>query len=341
MTMGKGCAILGWGTALPDQVVSNDQMASRFDTTDEWIVERSGIRTRHVMSGPFFVSPDTDGAGSMIGTTGRLAVRAAAAALRSSGTRPGEVGMVILCTATPDKQMPPTAAMVAAELGIHCGAMDVNAVCAGFMHGIVTAAGFIAGGTERVLLIGSETMTRAVDWSDRASAFLFGDGAGAVVLGGVEGEGSLLGWDLGVDGSLSHILYADHGSGMIMKGREVFRHAIRVTVESAGISMGKAGVTASNIDLFVPHQANARITESVAGRLGIGADRIASTIDWTGNTSSASIPLALISSIEAGRLHQGSLVLLAGFGSGLSWGSAVWRWSGDSLHPAGSEPTHR
>jgi 3-oxoacyl-[acyl-carrier-protein] synthase-3 len=225
--------------------------------------------------------------------------------------------------------MPATAAMVAGELGIHCGAMDVNAVCAGFMHGLVTAAGLIAGGVEPILLIGSETLTRAVDWTDRSTAFLFGDGAAAVVLGAVEGDGSLLGWDLGVDGTLSHILYADHGFGMVMKGREVFRNAVRVTVESAKLSMEQAGVTASDIDLFVPHQANARIIGSVAGRLGIRPDRIASIIDSTGNTSSASIPLALIDSIEAGRLQPGSFILLAGFGSGLSWGSAVWRWRDD------------
>src|SRR5271156_5646470 len=154
MKMGDGCAILGWGTALPTQVVSNREMATRFDTTDEWIVERSGIRSRHVASGPFVVSSDADPLRTMIGTTGELAVKAGASALRSSGTEPGDLGMLILCTSTPDKQMPSTAAMVAAELGVHCGAMDVNAVCAGFMHGLVTAAGFIAGGSQRVLLIG-------------------------------------------------------------------------------------------------------------------------------------------------------------------------------------------
>ncbi len=329
MKMGNGCGILGWGTALPTQVVSNRQIASRLDTTEEWILERSGIQTRHVASGPFFVPSEYEAPAVMNGTTGALAVRAGGSALKSGGTDPRDLGMLILCTSTPDRPMPATAAVVADELGIHCGAMDVNAVCAGFVHGLVVAAGLIAGGVERILLIGSETMTRAVDWTDRSSAFLFGDGAAAVVLGPVEGEGSLLGWDLGVDGSLSHILYADQGSGMIMKGREVFRNAVRVSVESANISMRQAGVAASDIDLFVPHQANARIMESIAGRLGIRSDRIASIIDSTGNTSSASIPLALVDSIEAGRLHPGSLILLTGFGSGLSWGSAVWRWDGD------------
>jgi 3-oxoacyl-[acyl-carrier-protein] synthase-3 len=173
-------------------------------------------------------------------------------------------------------------------------------------------------------------MTRTVDWTDRTTAFLFGDGAGAVVLDVVDGPGSLLGWDLGVDGTLSHLLYADHGSGMRMKGAEVFRNAVRVSVESAGLSMERAGVKASDIDLFVPHQANARIIESVAQRLGIDPDRTANTIGSTGNTSSASIPFALVDAVETGRLRPGSLILFAGFGSGLSWGSAVWEWDGRS-----------
>jgi 3-oxoacyl-[acyl-carrier-protein] synthase-3 len=311
-------------------VVSNDEIASLLDTTSDWIVERSGIRLRHVASGPLFVPPEGPSPERTIGTTTGLAVRAAKTAMESSATSPADLGMLILCTATPDKQMPATAAMVAAELDIHCGAMDLNAVCAGFVHGLVVAAGLIASGVERVLLIGSETMTRAVDWTDRSSAFLFGDGAAAVVLEAAEGKGSLLGWDLGVDGTLSHILYADHGSGMVMKGREVFRHAIRVSVESATLAMERAGVTASEIDLFVPHQANKRIMESVVVRLGLQPDRTASIIAATGNTSSASIPLALVDAIVAGRLRPGSLVLFAGFGAGLSWGSAVWQWHGDS-----------
>jgi 3-oxoacyl-[acyl-carrier-protein] synthase-3 len=326
MNTGDGCAILGWGKALPSQVVSNMEIASHLETSDEWIVDRSGIRLRHVASGPHFVSSDAQDSEVMIGTTGVLAVQAAESALESSGTRPNDVGMLILCTSTPDKQMPATAALVAAELGVHCGALDVNAVCAGFMHGLVVAASLTASGVDRVLLIGSETMTRAVDWDDRSSAFLFGDGAAAVVLGSVGGESSLLGWDLGVDGALSHILYADHGSGIVMQGREVFRNAVRMSVESANASMRQAGVKASDIDLFVPHQANARIMESVGMRLGIPTDRTASIIQSTGNTSSASIPLALIDSIESGRLQSGALVLLVGVGSGMSWGSAVWRW---------------
>ena len=171
-------------------------------------------------------------------------------------------------------------------------------------------------------------MTRVVDWNDRSTAFLFGDGAAAVVLEATTGPGSLLGWDLGVDGTLSNILYAEHGSGMSMKGQEVFRSAVRVTVESARLSMERSGVGPSDIDLFVPHQADARIMESVAGRLKLSPDRVASSIGATGNTSAASIPLTLIEAVESGRLESGDLILFAGFGAGMTWGSAVWQWGG-------------
>jgi 3-oxoacyl-[acyl-carrier-protein] synthase-3 len=206
--------------------------------------------------------------------------------------------------------------------------MDLNAACAGFTYGLVTAAGLVAAGMERVLLIGAETLSRATNWEDRTNAFLFGDGAGAVVVEAVPGEGSMLGWDLGVDGSLVDLLYADHGLGMAMRGQEVFRKAVRVTVDSARLSLERAKATIDDIALFVPHQANIRIMEAAASRLGLPAERIASTIDRTGNTSSASIPLALVDALDNGRLHDGDLVLLSGFGAGMTWGSAVWRWQG-------------
>jgi 3-oxoacyl-[acyl-carrier-protein] synthase III len=307
-------------------VVSNDEISSLLDTSDDWIVERSGIRFRRVAAGPFASNRMQSSAPESIGTTGELAIRAARGALVTAGVRPDDIGMLVLCTATPDKQMPATSAVVAAELGITSGAMDLNAVCAGFMYGLITTAGLIAAGVDRVLLIGSETMTRAVNWSDRSSAFLFGDGAAAVVVETVEGPGSLLGWNLGVDGTLANLFYAEHGSGMTMKGPEVFRNAVRMTVESARRSMDRAGVKPSDIDLFVPHQANSRIFESVAARLGLSPDRIASIIERTGNTSSASIPLTLVDAIERGRLERGDLILFAGFGSGMAWGSAVWQW---------------
>jgi 3-oxoacyl-[acyl-carrier-protein] synthase-3 len=205
--------------------------------------------------------------------------------------------------------------------------MDLNAACAGFTYGLVTASALIDSGLERILLVGAETLSRATNWQDRTSAIIFGDGAGAVVVESVPGEGSLLAWDLGVDGSQVDLLYADHGGpGMAMKGQEVFRRAVRVTSDSARASLEQAKVTVEDVALFVPHQANFRIMTAVAERLGIAGDRIASVVESTGNTSSASIPLALVSAIEAGRLQDGDVVLFAGFGAGMTWASAVWRW---------------
>jgi len=324
-----GVTITGWGTALPERVVSNDDIATLFDTSDEWIYERSGIHKRHAATGPFVapaasVHPPESG----LGTTGTLAVEAGRRALEKAGVGPEEIGLVIVCTTTPDQLIPANSASVAAALGIRSGAMDLNAACAGFTYGLVTASGLVAAGAERVLLIGAETLTRATNWEDRTNAFLFGDGAGAVVVEEVTGEGSLLGWDLGVDGNLVHLLYAQHSSGMVMRGKEVFRRAVLATVESATASLERAKVGVDQISLFVPHQANARIMEAAAHRLGLPSERIASVIERTGNTSSASIPLALIDALEHGRVNNGDHLLLAGFGAGMTWASAVWRWQG-------------
>ena len=232
MRVGSGCVIRGWGKALPDRVVSNHDIAGILDTTNDWIVERSGIRTRRAAAGYFAPGEEDVGAEGALGTTGQLAQAAGSRALRSAHIDPNDIDMLVLCTSTPDKQLPSTSAMVAAALGIHRGAMDLNAACAGFMYGLVTSACLISGGMDRVLLIGAETMTRTVDWSDRSSAFLFGDGAGAVVLGSTPGEGSMLGWDLGTDGRHSRLLFADHGSTITMNGPEIFRHAVKVSVAS-------------------------------------------------------------------------------------------------------------
>ena len=327
MTLTRGCAISGWGTALPERVVTNADIATLFDTSDEWIRERSGIRSRHTASGPFVAEQPPHHPHRGLGTTAALAVEAGRKAIESAGISANDIGLLILCTTTPDQSVPATSAAVSAALGIGGGAMDVNAACAGFTYGLVTAAGFIAAaGLDRVLLIGAETLSRVTNWSDRTNAFLFGDGAGAVVVEAVPGEGSLLGWDLGVDGTLVDILYADHGEGMVMRGQEVFRRAVRATVESARSSMERAKISPADLALFVPHQANIRIMGAVAERLGLPHDRIASVIHRTGNTSSASIPLALVEAAEQGRLTDGDLVLLAGFGAGMTWASAVWRW---------------
>lgn len=322
----RGCAITGWASALPERVVTNADITTLFETSDEWIRERSGIAERRHATGPFVDPQPPWSPPGGLGTTGALSVTAGRAAMASAGVEAGDVGMLLLCTTTPDQSIPATSSPVSSALGIGGGAMDLNAACAGFTYGLVTAAGFISMGIDRVLLVGAETLTRATNWKDRTNAFLFGDGAGAVVVEAVPGEGSLLGWDLGVDGTLQPILYADLGAGMVMKGQEVFRRAVRVTVESALNSLERAKVKASDVALFVPHQANSRIMTAVADRLGLPHDRIASVIETTGNTSSASIPLALVDAAERGRIHDGDLVLLAGFGAGMTWASAVWRW---------------
>jgi 3-oxoacyl-[acyl-carrier-protein] synthase III len=318
--------IAGWGTALPPTVVTNTDLMSMLDTSDEWIVERSGVRTRRAATGPFASpAPDVPPPGGL-GTTATLAIEASRQALTSGETEPGEIDFLLLCTSTPDQVMPATSSVVAGALGITGGAVDLNAACAGFTYGLITAAGVLATGARKVLLIGAETMTRTLDWTNRSNAFLFGDGAGALVLETVSGPGSLLGWDAGVDGSLVNLLYVDHGEGMIMRGPEVFRRAVRAAVDSANAALQLAKVEAADLALFVPHQANQRIMEAIADRLGIATDRIASVIERTGNTSSASIPLALVEAIEHGRLHPGDAILFVGFGAGMTWSSVVWRW---------------
>ncbi len=320
-----GCVITGWGAALPPGVVTNRDIESLFETNDEWIFERSGIRNRHVASGPF-VSSAKDALPTGLGTTASLAAEAGRRELAMSGIPARQIGALLLCTTTPDLAIPATSAAVAGALGIVGGAMDLNAACAGFTYGLITASSLIAAGLGPMLVIGAETLTRVTNWEDRTNAFLFGDGAGAVLLEPVANPGSLLGWNLGVDGSLVPLLYAEQGAGMVMNGREVFRKAVRVTEESAKAAMEQAKVEPADVTLFVPHQANQRIMNAVAERLGIPGERVVSIIDRTGNTSAASIPLALIDAAETGRLSDGDVVLLAGFGAGMTWASVVWRW---------------
>ena len=303
--------VAGWGTALPETIVTNDDLAAVLDTSDEWIRERSGIRERRIG-----------------GTTSGLAIEAGQAALDHAGIAAKDVGLLVLCTSTPDQQLPATASTVQHALGLTCGAFDLNAACSGFVYGLVTAYQFIAGGgVDRILVIGSETMSRMIDWDERTTAVLFGDGAGAIVLEAEEGEPALLGWDLGSDGSLRSILDADIGGFMRMDGKEVFRRAVRVMIASAKRAMKQAGVTADDIALFVPHQANIRIIESANAKLGFSMDRTAVVLDRTGNTSAASIPIALDDAAANGKLKPGDLVLMVGFGAGMTWSSAIVRWS--------------
>ena len=307
----RGAVITGWGTALPDKTVTNHDLAARLDTSHEWIVERTGIHERRVG-----------------GSTAELATQASRAALARAGVDPTTVQALVLATTTPDKTIPASAPTVQHALGFHGGAFDLNAACSGFVYGLVVANGLIATGLDRIVVAGAETMSRVVDWEDRNTAVLFGDGAGAVVVESTEGPGQLLGWDLDADGSLTSILYADVGGYLHMDGKEVFRRAVRALVESAQRAMERAGVEGGDIAVMVPHQANIRIIEVACQRLGIPVERNVIVLDRTGNTSAASIPLALAEGLDQGRIAEGDLVLLVGFGAGMTTASAVLRWSG-------------
>jgi 3-oxoacyl-[acyl-carrier-protein] synthase-3 len=307
----RGAVVTGWGTALPPKVITNHDLAATIDTTDEWITERTGIKERHVG-----------------GTTVGLSVESGRAALEMSGVDPASIDALVLATTTPDRCVPASSATVQHELGLRCGAFDVNAACSGFVYGLVQAHGLIAMGAKKVLVIGTDTLARITDWDDRNTAILFADGSGAVVLEAVEGPGQLLGWDLDADGSAERFLYADIGDTIHMDGKEVFRRAVRIMVDSATKSMQHAGVTADDIALVVPHQANVRIIQSACDKLGIPMERAATVLHRTGNTSSASIPLALADALDAGRVRQGDLVLLVGFGAGMTAASAILRWGG-------------
>jgi len=306
----KGGVISGWGTALPEKVLTNHELAEMMDTSDEWIVTRTGIRERRI-------------GGSTIG----LSVESGRQALEMAGLDPLRVDALVLATTTPDKQWG-NAAAVQNELGMRCGAFDVNAACSGFMYGLITGHGLIAMGADRVLVIGTDTLSRITDWDDRGTAPLFADGSGAVVLESVEGPGQLLAWDLDADGSLMSILQAEVGGFVRMEGKEVFRRAVRIMVDSAEKSMAHAGITADDVALIVPHQANVRIIDAACERLGIPMERAAVVLDRTGNTSSASIPLALADALDHGRVANGDLVLLVGFGGGMTAASCVLRWGG-------------
>ena len=311
----RGAVITGWGTALGPKTLTNKDLEQMVATSDEWIVERTGIRERHVG-----------------GTTVGLSTESGRAALDMSGVDLAEIDALVLATTTPDTQWG-TAATVQNELGLRCGAFDVNAACSGFVYGLVTAHGMIAMGARKVLLIGTDSLSRIVDWDDRNTAVLFGDGSGAVVLEAVEGPGQLLAWDLDADGSLGRLLWAEVGGFIHMEGKEVFRRAVRIMVDSATKSMNHAGITADDVTLVVPHQANVRIIQAACDRLGIELERAVMVLDRTGNTSSASVPLALADALDTGRVKEGDLLLLVGFGGGMTAASAVLRWGGGA--PAG------
>jgi 3-oxoacyl-[acyl-carrier-protein] synthase-3 len=301
---------LGMGTAVPDGVLTNADLEAYLDTSDAWIVERTGVRERRVAGAD--------------DSTVSLAVAAGASALKAAQLVPDDVDTLITATATPDQQLPMTSSLVHGGLGLRCGAFDVGAACAGFVYALVVASSLPG----HRLVIGAETLTRITDPDDRGTRPLFGDGAGAVVLA-EGGHGGLLGWDIGCDSSAAHLLEIRPGERWLrMEGREVFRRAVRAVVDSASTAMERAGVTAADIAVFVPHQANVRIIEAAASRLGIPMERAVVNIDRYGNTSAASIPIALAEAVDQGRVGDGDVVLLSGFGAGMTWASAVLRWEG-------------
>ena len=231
----------------------------------------------------------------------------------------------------PDRAVPATSARVQHELGLSCGAFDINAACSGFVYGLATAHGLIAMGANKVLLIGTDTLSRITDWTDRNTAILFADGSGAAVIEAVEGQGEMLAWDIAADGSLEPLLYAEIGGFLHMDGKEVFRRAVRIMVDSAQKSLSNAGMTIEDIALIVPHQANTRIIKAACERLGAPLEKTAIVLHRTGNTSSASIPLALFDAVDAGRLQRGDLVMMVGFGAGMTAASSIIRWNGKGL----------
>ncbi len=304
-----GMRISGWGVALPERVVTNDELSQTLDTSNEWILERSGIAERRIG-----------------GSTGSLAVEAGKAALASAGVSPDSIDLLIIATTTPDDQIPATSSKVQHELGLSCGAMDINAACSGFVYSLVTGSSFLQAGCKRVLVIGSETLSRFTNWEDRSTAILFGDGAGAVIIEPSDNGGKLLGWDLSSSGELRDILHAVIGGTLYMAGSEVFRKAVIAMTESGKKAIANAGVSPDEISLVVPHQANIRIIETSMKKLGIPLERAVWVGDKTANTSAASIPIALGHALDNNKVAANDLILLVGFGAGMTAASAVIQW---------------
>ena len=312
--------IVGTGSALPARRVSNDELAERVATSDEWIVARTGIRFRHIA-----------GEGE---TTATLATEASRRALDAAGMAAREIDLIVLATATPDQTFPASATKVQAALGIDdCIAFDVAAVCSGFLYALSVADSMIVSGAARTaLVIGAETFSRILDWEDRTTCVLFGDGAGAVVLRREEGEVGILSSALHADGRHNSLLYVDGGpstTGTVgkvrMRGSEVFRHAVTNLASVMREVLERAGLTSADVDWVVPHQANARILDATARKLGLAASKVIVTVDQHANTSAASVPLALDVAVRDGRIKPGDLVVLEAMGGGFTWGASVVR----------------
>ena len=318
--------VLGCGSYLPERILTNAELATRIDTSDEWIVQRTGIRERHVAAEGEFTS--------------HLAIKAARAALHHARLDPQAIDLIVLATSTPDNTFPATAVAVQHGLGINHGvAFDLQAVCSGFVFALATADNFLrAGNYKRALVIGAETFSRILDWNDRGTCVLFGDGAGAVVLEaqtepGKSSDRGVLTTHLRSDGRHKSKLYVDGGPSstqtvgqLRMEGREVFKHAVGMITDVIVDAFNATGVTAEDIDWFIPHQANKRIIDASAHKLHIAPQKVVLTVDLHGNTSAASIPLALAVAVKDGRVKKGDLVLFEAMGGGFTWGSALVRW---------------
>jgi 3-oxoacyl-[acyl-carrier-protein] synthase-3 len=326
---GVPVSITGLGAHVPERVMTNDELSTMMDTSDEWIMERTGIRERRI------AAPDE--------ALSDLALPAAKEALEDAGVAAADLDLLIVATVTPDMAFPATGAILADRLGAeNAAAYDLSAGCTGFMYAVAQAYGMLAGGLgQRALVVGGDVLSRILDWSDRGTAVLFGDGVGAVVLERVA-EGGFLGFELGADGSGGPQLYLPAGGSRTpataesvaerlhfvqMNGREVFKFATRVLVSSAEAVLAECGRTIDQVDVYVPHQANVRIIEYATQKLGIPEDRVVIDVDRYGNTSSGSIPLALVDAKREGRLQPGRLVLMTGMGAGLTWGSGLIEWT--------------
>jgi len=319
--MTRRSVVAGVGSALPKRQVTNEELARTVDTTDEWIVERTGIRNRYIAS---------DGE-----TTGTLATEAARRALEHAGLEATDIDLIVLATATPDQTFPSTATKVQAALGINdCIAFDVHAVCTGFLYALSVADSMLrSGGAGCALVIGAETFSRILDWEDRGTCVLFGDGAGALVLRAEESESGILATKLHADGRHNDLLFVDGGpstTGTVgklrMKGREVFRHAVVNLAEVMGEVLDGAGLSPDDVDWVVPHQANARILDATARKLGLAPEKVVVTVDRHANTSAASVPLAFDTAVKDGRIKRGDLVVLEAMGGGFTWGAAALRY---------------
>jgi 3-oxoacyl-[acyl-carrier-protein] synthase-3 len=318
--------VRGVGSALPRRIMKNAEFETMLDTSDEWIVQRTGIRQRHIAG-------DDE-------TTASLAEAAARAALNNAGLTPDDIDLIVLATSTPNNTFPATAVEVQSRLGMRHGfAFDLQAVCSGFVYAVTTAdAQLRAGLAKRALVIGSETFSRILDWNDRTTCVLFGDGAGALVLEAAEGEGSMadrgvLAASLRSDGTHKEKLYVDGGPSttktvghLRMEGREVFKHAVGMITDVIESTFAQAKITAEDLTWFVPHQANKRIIDASARKLGIADEKVVVTVDLHGNTSAASVPLALDVAARDGRIRKGDLVLLEAMGGGFTWGAVLVRW---------------